>query len=206
MKINIQGGNKIIICVMIKSIEFRYNRYESTLSLILLVGLFWLVGFALCLGLANVLELQNGTEAINPSELSLFWQRHAGLALAFTVILYTSVMIFSVYPAIELWRFLMDTKGKVEIYDDHAIIYFKSKEVFIDPSTDISHEFIFGTGSGSRSVAIKYTIQNGEKEYHIIESFRELRRRESVKQQQKAQERGATSLIEAMNEVITAVW
>ena len=141
---------------MIKSIEFRYNRYESTLSLILLVGLFWLVGFALCLGLANVLGLQNGTEAITPSELSLFWQRHAGLALAFTVLLYTSAMIFSVYPAIGLWRFLMDAKGKVEIYDDHAIIYFKSKEVFIDPSTDISHEFIFGTGSGSRSVAIKH--------------------------------------------------
>lgn len=203
MKTDTKGEN------MVQRIDFRYNRHNSTLSLILLLGLIWVIEIFLQVLLTHIIGLQNGMNAIPLSELSPFWQAHSRLALVVSFLPLILMMIFSVSPVARFWRYMMDAEGYTEIYDGYAILHFKSKEVRISQSTDISHDFVLWGKNGSMGrfhpVTVMYIIRNGRKKYHLLESLREMHEKTSLKQRWN-KERIPSSLTEALDEVVCTVW
>lgn len=180
----------------IKVIKFRYSRFKSTLGLVLLLGLFWIVGIFLNVALLNILGLQSGACAIPTAELPSFWQDHAKLALAVSFLPFLLWMIVAVWLAYISWRFLIDAKGKVEIYDKYALLYFKGKVVRIENSTDINY-----VAHGKNAA---YEIRDRDKTYYLIESLQELCEKSRGKKSGELKE--PSSLNEAMDELIRAIF
>ena len=157
-----------------RKIEFRYNRHKSTFSLLLLI--FILAGL-LMLGAGwvenHVLKMIDVYGNIPP-----YWKQHREMGLAILFLLPVFCIILPLWPALRLWRVLMDAHGYIELYDTYAILHYGKKELLINKeNTRLDNDpFNFGRfrmGNVFFPPMKVYILYQGKKKYYLLESVQE---------------------------------
>jgi hypothetical protein len=189
--------------------EFRYNRCRTTMTEMFVCGAFWLAGIYLSILLLNAVGIP--TDGLK--EVAPFWRGHNSLWFGMIILTPCAVMAFLTFPAVKLWRFMMDAQGSLEIYADRAVLHLGRKDIELekDSFTLKQERIMFGrsyagwrVGAGFMNKRcpwlVCFIIQKGKKKWVVAESFREGWQSTTM-QQRREEIRPELSLAAAMHQL-----
>ncbi|RRD94643.1 hypothetical protein EII17_06960 [Clostridiales bacterium COT073_COT-073] len=158
-----------------KVMAFRYNRYHSTISLVILLGIFWIFGFLFWSWLINNYL---GFHLDSYEGIAPFWRERIGWALVAAIVPPLIWMIVAVFPAKKIWLFWMEGQGRIEISRQDAVLYYGNRQIRFDQYTKISYQKvdfnIRASANGTHPIVYRYRIEQDGESYFFTESLREL--------------------------------
>lgn len=158
-----------------KEMEFRYNRHHSSISMMLLLGIFWICGFLLWPWLvSNYL----GFHLDRYEGMAPFWREHIGWALVVVIVPPLIWMVVAVFPARKIWLIWMEGRGWIEISKQEAVLFYKNRQLRLDQYTRISYQKvnfnIKASANGTQPMVYQFRIEQDGESYFLMESLREL--------------------------------
>lgn len=115
-----------------KTITFRYNKFNSDLFARLIMGIIVISGFLILIALFNL------SQHMIPS----FFEQNKGLSLILTLLTPCIWLIISMILGLRFGREMAQAQGKIEIYENYAMVYVKNRVLRVDKeSTQIEEKY-----------------------------------------------------------------
>ncbi len=155
---------------VMKTIEFKYNKYAPGILLMLIFFGLVLVGF-------GIFMLLNNYMGLNDPILPPFFQKHSIMILVIGILPCFIWFVLAIFPACRIWLKYTQKQGKFDFHENDADLFFNNTRLRIERGSFWIETKAINFGGGGHSPMFpnlkKYCITIGEEKRWLIESYTE---------------------------------